>query len=82
MAELNNKIDHSKYYNSHPSGVECINVARHYNFNIGCVIKYLWRCGLKSEPGMADDRKALEDLEKAKWYLEDEIKYRKQKLGL
>lgn len=31
---------------------------------------------------MADDRKALEDLEKAKWYLEDEIKYRKQKLGL
>ena len=44
MAELNNKIDYPKYYNSHPSGVECINVARHYNFNIGCVIKYLLGC--------------------------------------
>jgi hypothetical protein len=34
-------------------------------FNLGNALKYLWRCDLK--------RDAVEDLEKAKWYLEREI---------
>lgn len=58
-------VNHPPHYNSHPSGIECIVIARHYNFNIGNVIKYLWRAGLKGGK--------LEDLKKAKWYLEDEI---------
>lgn len=61
-------VNHPKHYTAHPSGVECIEITRHYNFNIGNVIKYLWRAGLKS------DATHLEDLKKAKWYLEDEIK--------
>jgi hypothetical protein len=56
------------HYKSHPSGIECIQVTRHFNFNIGNVIKYLWRAGLKG--GSPE----IEDLKKAKWYLEDEIK--------
>lgn len=66
-------VDHPKHYCSHPSGVECIVVAREYDFDIGNAIKYLWRHGLKSEEGKEDIDKAIEDLEKAIWYIQDEI---------
>lgn len=60
-------IDHPDHYNDNPSGVECIEIVRHCNFNVGTVIKHLWRAGLK--PG----QDTLRDLKKAQWYLEDEI---------
>lgn len=53
------------HYKSHPSGVECIEITRHMSFNLGNAIKYIWRAGLKGE--------ATLDLEKAIWYLRDEI---------
>jgi hypothetical protein len=55
------------HYKADPSGVECIQITRHRNFNIGNAIKYLWRAGLKESAPSA------EDLRKAIWYLEDEI---------
>lgn len=55
------------HYNSHPSGVECIQVVEHMTFNLGCVIKYLWRAGLK------DGEPATKDLKKAQWYIAREI---------
>lgn len=67
-------VNHPAHYNSHPSGIECIEIARHHNFNIGNTIKYLWRAGLKSEEGMEDTVKQVEDLNKAIWYIQDEIK--------
>jgi len=67
--DMVNSPDH---YKSHPSGVECIEVTRHMTFNVGNVIKYLWRAGLKSGNGSQAD-KAIEDLKKAAWYLNDEI---------
>ena len=67
-------VNHPAHYNSHPSGIECIEIARHHNFNIGNTIKYLWRAGLKSEEGMEDTDKQVEDLNKAIWYIKDEIK--------
>lgn len=60
-------VEHPKHYNSHPSGIECIVIVRWHNFNIGNVIKYLWRAGLKSQETL------LEDLLKARFYLDDEI---------
>lgn len=59
-------VDHPKHYNSHPSGIECIIVVEHYNFCVGNAIKYLWRAGLK-------DDDAIQDLEKARWYIDREI---------
>lgn len=59
-------INHPPHYTSHPSGIECIEITRHFNFNVGNAIKYLWRAGLKAN--------ATEDLRKARWYIEDEIK--------
>ena len=67
-------VKHPAHYNSHPSGIECIEITRHHNFDIGNAIKYLWRAGLKSEEGMEDADKQVEDLNKAIWYIKDEIK--------
>lgn len=58
-------VNHPDHYNDNPSGIECIKVVRHCNFNIGSAIKYLWRAGKKGS--------ATEDLEKAVWYIKDEI---------
>ena len=65
---MSEKVNHPKHYNEHPSGVECITVVEHFNFNIGNAIKYLWRAGLKGNAG--------EDLEKAAWYVRREIQRR------
>lgn len=74
--EMNQKIDlvnHPKHYTSDPSGVEAIEITRHRNFNIGNAIKYLWRAGLKEDPGKDILEKQVEDLRKAVFYINDEI---------
>lgn len=69
----NNQINHPKHYTSDPSGIECIDITRHRNFNIGNAIKYLWRAGLKEDKDRKLIDKQVEDLNKAVWYLVDEI---------
>ncbi|WP_264766072.1 DUF3310 domain-containing protein [Moraxella catarrhalis] len=61
------EVNHPKHYISDPSGIECIQITRHRNFNIGNAIKYLWRAGLK------DGNSDIQDLQKAVWYIQDEI---------
>jgi hypothetical protein len=58
-------VSHPPHYTSHPSGVECLEITRHMNFNLGNAVKYIWRADLKGN--------AVEDLEKAIFYLRDEI---------
>jgi hypothetical protein len=68
----NNKVDEVNnpiHYNKHPSGVECIEITRHMNNNLGNAIKYVWRAGEKGE-GVEF---AIKDLNKAIFYLKDEI---------
>lgn len=60
-------VNHPSHYTAHPSGVECITITEHFNFNIGNAIKYLWRCGLK------ESANSIEDLKKAQWYVNREI---------
>jgi hypothetical protein len=55
-----------QHYRQHPSGVECITITEHFGFCIGNAIKYLWRAGLKGD--------AVEDLRKAAWYIDREIR--------
>lgn len=73
LANISN-VNHPPHYNSHPSGIECIEIARHYCFSIGNAIKYLWRAGLKKDASMPDRLKEIEDLNKAIWYINDRIK--------
>lgn len=61
-------VNHPKHYTSHPSGIETIEITRWMNFNLGNSVKYILRSGKKSEDT------AVQDLEKAIWYLKDEIK--------
>ena len=68
-------INHPSHYTSHPSGIECIDIAEHHDFCIGNAIKYLWRAGLKSEDGISKKEKQIEDLKKANWYIKREIKH-------
>jgi predicted DNA-binding protein len=60
-------VKHPKHYNLHPSGVECITVIQDMTFNVGTAIKHLWRAGLKSS------ETHIEDLEKARQYIDFEI---------
>jgi uncharacterized protein DUF3310 len=67
------KINHPQHYNTGlarcemcNSQIECIDVVRHLPFNIGNAMKYLWRCDHKGNK--------VEDLKKAIWYIEDEIR--------
>lgn len=60
-------VDHPSHYNEHPSGIECIEIVRHMNFNLGSAMKYLWRAGLKP------DQSTPRELRKAIWYINDEL---------
>lgn len=69
----NDQVNHPNHYTSDPSGIECIDITRHRNFNIGNAIKYLWRAGFKEDKDRKLIDKQIEDLNKAVWYLVDEI---------
>ena len=58
-------VEHPIHYNK---GIEAIDIIESWdlNFSLGNVIKYTLRAPYKNNE--------LEDLEKAKWYLEREIK--------
>lgn len=71
MSDQPDMVNHPPHYTSHPSGVECIDIVKHYPFCLGAAVKYIWRCGLKAG---ADE---IEDLQKAVWYLNQEIELRK-----
>jgi hypothetical protein len=72
---MTDAVDHPRHYNSLPAkcdcgkAIECIEVVEHMSFCIGNAVKYLWRADHKGN--------ALEDLQKASWYINREIERRK-----
>jgi hypothetical protein len=70
-------VAHPNHYTNSPAkcsncghSIECIDITQHQGFNLGNVTKYVWRCDLK--------RDAIEDLRKARQYLEFEIEKRER----
>lgn len=61
-------VNHPPHYTRHPAGFEVIEITEHEGFCLGNAVKYLLRAGVK---GGKD--KYVEDLEKAKWYIDREI---------
>lgn len=59
-------VHHPSHYNWLPNGFEVIDMTEHMNFNLGNAVKYLARAGRKSD-------NAIQDLEKASWYVNREI---------
>ena len=70
----NDNVNHPKHYTDHPSGVECIQITEHMGFNLGNALKYIWRCDLKKD--------AIEDLKKARWYIDRELSKREKPIQL
>lgn len=62
---MTDPVNHPPHYTAHPSGVECIQITEHMGFCLGNAVKYLWRADLKGD--------AIEDLRKARWYIDREI---------
>jgi hypothetical protein len=62
-----NNVDHPAHYNQ--GGIEVIDFIEAYTlpYHLGNAVKYIARAGLKNPDTY------LEDLKKAKWYLEREI---------
>lgn len=64
-------VNHPPHYTSSPARcecgktIECIQVTEHLGFCLGNAVKYIWRADLKGN--------AIEDLEKARFYIEREI---------
>lgn len=64
-------VNSPPHYNQHPKGIECIDVIEDNPFILlGNAMKYLWRV---SWGGKGND---TEDLEKAIWYIQRELKRR------
>ena len=67
------RVNHPSHYTSGPhhpycdEPIECIDITRGMNFCRGNAVKYIWRAGLK------DRDREIEDLQKAVFYLEDEV---------
>ena len=55
-------------------GIEVIDITRHMDFCLGNAIKYILRAGHKKDASLTDTEKQIEDLNKAIWYIKDEIK--------
>ncbi|MFD7552995.1 DUF3310 domain-containing protein [Streptomyces sp. NPDC059835] len=60
-------VDHPSHYTWLPNGLEVIDLTENLNFSRGNAVKYLCRAGRK------DAATELEDLKKARWYIDREI---------
>jgi len=75
---MTDNINHPIHYNSSRAQcecgrrIECIDVTRHMSFNLGNVVKYIWR---------HESKDGLEALKKAQWYLNDAIKELEREIG-
>ena len=61
-------VNHPPHYTA--GGIETIDYieAKEFNYHLGNAVKYIWRADEKWD--------AIEDLKKAKWYIERELKKR------
>jgi hypothetical protein len=71
IKNISDSVEHPSHYTQGPpcpncgSVIECITITERMDFMLGNAIKYIWRSGLKGTP--------IQDLKKARWYLDREI---------
>ena len=75
-ASRNENVHHPSHYTwlKAKCGIEVIDIVRHLDFDLGNALKYILRAGHKHENGYTRSQKAIEDLKKAIWYINDKIK--------
>lgn len=62
-------VNHPSHYTGFSNGAEVIDITEHLSFCRGNAVKYLARAGRK------DPAAEIQDLEKARWYIEREINH-------
>ena len=69
-------VNHPQHYTwiKELCGIEVIDITRHMDFCLGNAAKYILRAGHKKDASLTDTDKKVEDLKKAIWYINDEIK--------
>ena len=74
--QKSDSVNHPAHYTwlKELCGIEVIDITRHMNFCCGTALKYIIRAGHKKDASLTDTEKQIEDLNKAIWYLKDEIK--------
>lgn len=65
--KTNDAVNHPSHYTAY-KGLEIIELTEQMNFNRGNAVKYIARAGLKNKDT------EIEDLRKARWYIEREIR--------
>lgn len=72
---VNDAVHHPSHYTQ--GKIECIDFIydKELNFSLGNAIKYIVRAGHKKSNGMSDQEKTIQDLEKAKQYIDFEIEH-------
>lgn len=78
MKNKDNPITHPSHYTSGKIEVIDFITDQRLDFCLGNVIKYISRAGKKPEMGKSDRAKEIEDLEKAKFYLNYKIEQLKK----
>ena len=76
---MSDMINHPQHYTLGKIEVIDFIEDKGLNFNLGNVVKYVARAGHKKSSGKSQEDKALEDLQKAQWYLNREISSREAK---
>lgn len=73
---MSEQVNHPEHYGGGDNPYEAIKIieALNLNFHLGNTLKYISRAG-KKEP-----EKVLQDLRKAAWYLDREIKNREKEI--
>ena len=71
--KMTDNVNHPSHYTTGKIEVIDFIEDKELNFNLGNVVKYVARAGKKKSSGKSLESKALEDLKKAKWYLDREI---------
>lgn len=67
--DARDSVNHpSLYAEGWSNGAEVIDITENLNFNRGNAVKYIARAGRK------DAMKTIEDLKKARWYIDRELK--------
>lgn len=70
---MSNKIEHPDYYNNGKIQVIDFISDQLLDFSLGNVVKYVCRAGLKVQDNESALEKKIEDLKKARFYLQYEI---------
>ncbi|SIM49438.1 DUF3310 domain-containing protein [Mycobacteroides abscessus] len=73
---MSDAIDPSHYKDGFSNGAEVIDITENLNFNRGNAVKYIARAGKK------DPKAEIQDLRKAKWYVDREIALVERKQGI